>query len=512
MNSQAMGPDAARSALKVLLVEDAPDDAALIEATLQRRGTQLLTSRVATRDGMRRALAESSWDVVVSDYSLPGFTAMEAISLIKESGQEVPLIVVSGFLGDELAVALIKEGVADFVPKSSLARLGEAVDRCVREMHTRREHAAAVRALERSEVRYKTLVANLPSLVFQWVLTPRGPSAWLYLSKPSESLLGVPQERLEAVPGAFVDLIHEEDRYRFLQACKNVMGGGVLMWGGRLHSPHKSEPAWIELRALVRRGNSGDCLADGIIDDVSVRKRFELELLASRAQLRELSGHLDEAKEQERATIAREIHDELGGLLTAAKIELATLANQLPSDRADLAATAHSSEALIDQAMDMSRRIARRLRPAVLDHGIVPAIEWQAREFSKRMGIPCDVAVETEDIDIEPQRSTAVFRVLQEALTNVARHAHARHVNVELELPSGNQVVLRVLDDGVGIAAKDARKPASFGIRGMRERAESLGGTLRVGPARGGGTEVSLMIPLSRGTGRGAPRTPQART
>jgi DNA-binding NtrC family response regulator len=133
-----MGPDAALSALKVLLVEDAPDDAALIQATLQRRGTQLRTSGVATREAMRRALAESNWDVAVSDYSLPGFTATEAMSLIRESGQDIPLIVVSGFLGDELAVALIKEGIADFVPKSSLARLGEAVDRCVRETHTRR--------------------------------------------------------------------------------------------------------------------------------------------------------------------------------------------------------------------------------------------------------------------------------------------------------------------------------------------------------------------------------------
>jgi signal transduction histidine kinase len=322
----------------------------------------------------------------------------------------------------------------------------------------------------------------------------------------------VPQEELEARPGVFVDLIDEEDRHRFLQACESVMGGGVLAWGGRLHRPGRSDAVWIELRALVRLGNAGDCLADGIFDDVSVRKRFELELLASRAQLRELSGHLDNAKEQERATIAREIHDELGALLTAAKIELATLANQLPPECAELAAAALSSEALIDQAMDMSRRIARSLRPAVLDQGIVAAIEWQAREFSKRMGIACEVAVETEDIDIDPQRSTAVFRVLQEALTNIAKHARARHVNVELEIPSGNQVVLRVLDDGVGIAAKDVRKPSSFGIRGMRERAESLGGALQVGPARGGGTEVSLMIPLSRSTAPEAPEAPLMRS
>lgn len=503
-----MGPDTLRYAVKVLLVEDAVDDAALIQGILQRHGPQVLTSRVDSVNAMRKALNESTWDVVVSGYSLPGLTAMDALRLVKESGQDLPLIVVSGFVSDETAVALIKAGAAEFVPKSSLARLGEVVDRCVRELQTRRERQAATQALARSEARYKTLVANLPSLVFQWVLTPNGPAEWLYLSKSPESLLGVTQEELEAHPRLFVDLIHEEDRYPFLKACKDVRAGGVLRWGGRLLARTESKPSWVELRALIRYGNTGDYLADGIIDDVSVRKRYELELLASRAQLRELSDHLDEAKEQERATIAREIHDELGGLLTAAKIELASLSKQLPPNAAELVTLADSGKALIDQAMDISRRIARRLRPAILDHGVVAAIEWQAREFSNRMGIPCDVALETEEIDVEPQRATAVFRVLQEALTNIAKHAHARHVNVELETRSGKEILLRVLDDGIGISAQDARKPGSFGIRGMRERAESLGGALRVGPARVGGTEVWLVIPLARAGEHNGSTTP----
>lgn len=495
-----MVPAATHDTLNILLVEDVIEEGALreVEASVRARGTNLVTSQVTTRDALRRALTEASWDVVLSDYKGAELSAIEVLRVIKQAGQDVSLIVVSGFVGDEPAVWPVKREGADFVSNSDLAGLREAVDRSVRELPGRRRHAAAVRALANSEARYKNLISNLPSLVFQWVFTPRGPGKWLYLSKRPESLLGVAQEELEANPGLFVDLIAQEDRYGFQTACKNVMAGGVLRWGGRLLRPGRREPVWIELRAQVRPGNSGDYLADGIIDDVSVRKRFELELLASRTQLRQLSEHLEDAKEQERATIAREVHDELGGLLTAAKIELAALTRQLPASDSERPSAALSCETLIDQAMDISRRIARRLRPAILDHGIVAAIEWLARDFSLRMGISCDVAVESEHIEIAPQRATVVFRVLQEALTNIARHARARHVNVELETRSKGQIVLRVLDDGVGIALEDIRKPQSYGIRGMCERAESLGGALRVAPARGGGTEVWLVIPLAR--------------
>jgi len=231
------------------------------------------------------------------------------------------------------------------------------------------------------------------------------------------------------------------------------------------------------------------------IINIAERKLAEAEILRTREQLRQLAGHLAGAKEQERASIAREIHDELGALLTAAKIEVTRLADLLPPERLDLTSIAGSVDELVDQAMDLGRRISRRLRPAVLDHGIVPALDWQARDFAKRLGVSCEFVADDEDVELEQEHATAVFRVFQEALTNIARHAHANRVRVELMTMDGPFVTLRVTDDGVGIRPGDAEKSSSFGIRSMRERANYLGGELRVETAPGGGTELTLIFP-----------------
>jgi signal transduction histidine kinase len=219
-------------------------------------------------------------------------------------------------------------------------------------------------------------------------------------------------------------------------------------------------------------------------------------------QLRELSGHVESVREDERTGIAREIHDELGQALTALKMDLAWLARRMSAgsavaDGALLDKIASMAE-MTDGVIDRVRRISAELRPGVLDDlGLLAAIEWQAQVFEQRAEVTCAVHSNLGDAHLDRDLSTGVFRIFQEAMTNVTRHADATHVDVTLERKDG-VLVLSVRDDGIGIAPDAARSPRSLGLLGMRERARRMGGTVSIAAAEGGGTLVDLRVPLTR--------------
>jgi PAS domain S-box-containing protein len=225
-------------------------------------------------------------------------------------------------------------------------------------------------------------------------------------------------------------------------------------------------------------------------------ERKELE-----EQLRNLSAHVEAALEDERTGIAREIHDELGQSLTALKMDIAWIvrrtspASEPLSHDALLERLAAMSE-LTDGVIQRVRRISAELRPGVLDDlGLVAAIEWQAGEFEQRTGTPCTVRTNGSHAPIDRSLATAVFRIFQEALTNVTRHAHAEHVEVGIEVDDA-ALSLAVRDDGVGITQDAAQSPKSLGLLGIRERAHRFGGFVSVGPAVPRGTLVTLRVPL----------------
>jgi signal transduction histidine kinase len=228
------------------------------------------------------------------------------------------------------------------------------------------------------------------------------------------------------------------------------------------------------------------------------RRTAEKEALESREQLRALSNRLQAAREEERTLIAREIHDELGQQLTGLKMAAASLRRKLPPDRGDLEQRCDELAALADDGVKAVRKIATDLRPGILDDlGIVASMQWLTGEFERRSGVPAAFECNRDDFALDTQRSTALFRILQEALTNVARHANATAVNVKLHL-GGECAALTVEDDGVGIDGGAQREASTLGIVGMRERAELLGGTLAVDRRPdGGGTRVLASIPTT---------------
>ncbi|MFH1437810.1 MAG: PAS domain S-box protein [Pseudomonadota bacterium] len=242
-------------------------------------------------------------------------------------------------------------------------------------------------------------------------------------------------------------------------------------------------------------------------EDITERKRAEEELRTSREQLRDLSAHTISVRETERTNIAREIHDELGQNLTALKMDLSWLAKKLPRTPKALIGKTRDMARLVNATIRTVRRVSTELRPGLLDDlGLAAAIEWQAGEFQKRTGIKCDLVVRPEEIVIDRDRSTAIFRIFQEALTNVARHAGAKKVTASLRKRAGN-LVLKVEDNGKGITRKQVSDSKSFGLIGMRERAHFWGGKVTVRGAKGRGTTVAVSIPIE---GRGGKRVGEA--
>ena len=228
---------------------------------------------------------------------------------------------------------------------------------------------------------------------------------------------------------------------------------------------------------------------EGIIINITEGRRRETELKESHERLKEVSAHVMAAREHERIRIAREIHDDLGGNLTAIKIDLDWLVRRIDAGASSAENTAILAKVrtvsdLVDRTIHSIQRISRDLRPGIMDFGIFAAIEWEASEFAKRYGIPCEVSCNESDIELEPDTAVAVFRIFQEALTNIAKHAHASHVWVWLDVRQGH-LELKVLDNGCGIAPSDLRKLDSFGIRGMVERASLLEGKLTVSAGQG---------------------------
>jgi signal transduction histidine kinase len=230
-------------------------------------------------------------------------------------------------------------------------------------------------------------------------------------------------------------------------------------------------------------------------------RRAEEQLRESHEQLRALSVYLQSVREEERTRIAREVHDELGQALTGCKLDLSWIAGHLPREQKALIEKARALSAHIDSTIQMVRRIATELRPGILDHlGLAAALEWQANEFQTRTGIQCEVASSLPDAELTPELNTTFFRIFQETLTNIIRHAGATQVNVELKQRSGN-VILDVRDNGRGISRSEINNSKSMGLLGMRERAALLGGEFKIGRLAGGeGTRVTVSIPLPRQT------------
>ncbi|NWG30004.1 MAG: PAS domain S-box protein [Rhodocyclaceae bacterium] len=479
-------------ALHLLVLCDLSAMIEKLRSSWQWEGPMPEFTAVAGLPALRSTLRAQPWDAVLHCLNHAGCTPTAALKTLRDRGLETPLIVIAEPSDQRMAMKALRSGVHDVVFTDRLERLPAAVEREVREAGQRADHRAALEMLHDSETRFRALASNLPGLVFNLQRDPAGRFRFLYVSEGSTRLLGIAPHELRGSAERFFASLLAADRQGLIASLEeSAQSGNPLLWEGRL----REDGRWIDMRSLPHRGDDGTVLWTGIATDISRTKNTEAALRESRAQLAALSFHLEAAKEEERERIARDIHDELGSILVRLKIEAALLASKLPAELAD---KARSIENLLDQAMGTASRVARQLRPGILkEFGLAAAIECQAEDFAHSTGITCRAQCD-EGIEADAETSLALFRIVQEALTNIAKHAHASLVVVRLKRENGN-IVLEIRDNGRGINECDLDKPKSFGLRGIRERVQSLEGSFHIASAEQGGTLLILKVPQRQG-------------
>ncbi len=352
-------------------------------------------------------------------------------------------------------------------------------------------------ALQESEARFKGIVGNIPGLVFRLerpVIDQ--PVVFAYISSVSQALVGYPAEELQRVDRGIRSLVHPDDLASYNLSQEAALArDSDWFWQGRIIK-RDGDLRWADIRATVRHLDHQRVVWDGVVWDITANKHIELELAESRSQLRELSKHLESVREEEKTRIAREVHDELGQMLTVLKLETAmcelACAGQVPALDEHL----HNIKRLIAQLFQLVRDVATALRPPILDAGIASAIEWQVRRFEARSHLTCLVDVPDNLPKLSDAKATGLFRILQEALTNVMRHAQAHSVHVTLSL-KGGELCLCISDDGKGFTTNSNNPVRSFGLVGMRERILMLGGTLSIDSQLGEGTTLCARVALS---------------
>lgn len=493
-NPVAAGPAAALPPVRILLVEDSADDAELILCALREEGGELFCERCCDEAGLRAALAARDWDIVLADYHLPAFSASEVLALVRADPRDIPVIVVSGHIGEEAAVTLLKSGASDFVSKDRLARLAPALRRELSEARERRDKRAAVRALAEQE----RFLLDITSALCEGIVVLDAEGRVLFMNPQAERLLGWSAAELLGLP--IHEIVHR------LRADGSPYPAAACP----LHRlKREGERCLIEdevflckdgtllpvsyMASRITASDGSTCFIKAF-QDRSALQLAEQERQVSRRQLRELSVFLQRVREEERSHVARELHDELGQLLTGLRMDVEWLQRRLPDDGGSMVGKIRSMTGLVDSTLRTIRRISTDLRPAVLDDfGLEAAVEWLVESFRARNRIACDLRISLGGVSLAEPVATAVFRLVQEGLTNVSRHARARRVMVALEVVEGS-LGLMLRDDGIGFQV-DAPGVRSFGLLGMRERVFALNGEFRVDSRPGGGTLITVEIP-----------------
>ncbi len=358
----APAPSLHPQSLNILHLEDSELDHQLVCRALLKEKFPFQITRVDALDDFSRQLSQQPFDVILADYRLPGFTALDAWAALKASGVRLPFILLSGAIGEPAAVAAIQLGISDYLPKDKLQNLARVI----------------ASALE------------------------------VFKAKAAEA-------------------------------------------------------------------------------------RAVSELAASEQRLAQFAQHLQTAIENERAAIAREIHDDIGGSLAAVRLDLAWIARH--SEAADMREHVSTANDMLQHAIGASQRIMMNLRPAILDQGLYPAIQWLAESFQRRSGVKTSLVCNQPGMQSSKPIQLTAYRTAQEALTNISKYANCTEVKMDLSDAEG-VLTLEISDNGGGISDAALNNPAAFGIRGLKERAKVAGGWLDISTRPGRGTTVILNIPL----------------
>jgi two-component system, NarL family, sensor histidine kinase UhpB len=389
----------------------------------------------------------------------------------------------SGVNHNQLRVMLIHSGQAKYilVTKSDIT-----------------PNEKVVMALTESESRFQAIVSNIPGLVFQMQMDQNEQLSFVYLSEGCDALLGMTEQELQEDAKLLFSIMNAKDRADLREKLATTKQSlDRLDWEGRVWIDGWQDTKWINLRATTTQLENGVYQWDGIMLNITQSKLEKQQIEQSRRDLEQLTAHMNHIKEQERTSIAREIHDDLGGNLTAIKMGLASIAKQISNGQPVSLEQTSGLESIVNRTFEAVHRISGNLRPSILDLGIVDAIEWQLNQFKKQVGLECQFKTSQAEIVLSTEQSMALFRICQESLSNIAKYAKATLVKVDLKL-NNDDVQMTIIDNGIGINDVDKIKTNSFGLRGMQERVSALNGSLTISASEvtASGTAIQVRIPL----------------
>jgi len=480
--------------LKILFLEDLPSDAGLVERELLRGAILFDLLVVDTRESYLNAVLEFSPDIILSDHSLPAFNSLQALKILKDNNLKIPFILVTSTISEEFAVEMMKLGAFDYILKDRLQRLPSAV----------------INAIERQEFEYErqqfidTIIANESyqkeaekmAHFGSWQINLQtGTVKWsdetyrIFNYKPGEIIPSY---------DSFFKSIHKDDLPRVKEIVRKVNQQMQGMECDFRVVFNNGEIRYVHLEFAIQKDISGHpVFITGFNIDITQRKKSEKELRDSREKLRNLAIHLQKVREEERAEIAREIHDELGQGLTALKFGISWVKRHICEDKVVLEGKLDELLTDISETMISFRRIYSAIHPLMLEElGLLGAVQWLVNSFEKSVNIPIHFVSDFENLPLEINKSLALYRVVQESLTNISRYAKASKVNVSFYKIKEGMLCLKVEDNGIGFDQASVDTKLHHGILGMQERIHAIKGKMYLQSEPGKGTSVLVELPL----------------
>ncbi|RPI13624.1 MAG: PAS domain S-box protein [Acidobacteriales bacterium] len=472
----------------ILLVEDDPADAELNVIELKKAGIQATVDVASTRGGFIEKLHSHSYDLVLSDYAMVSWDGLEALDILRRDELDIPFILVTGALGEERVVECFARGVTDVVFKDRLGRLASAVTRALREGTVRKERALAEEALRKSEEKYRTIIET--ALEGIWVIDENDMTT--FVNAEMARMLHLTVEQMTGRP--FYDFL--DQRPTGVTAAVERHRRGIADRADLCLQRADGSPLWAMFRATPMFGEDGQYRgAIAMFTDITERKQSEAALLRYKQDLQDLTARLISVQEEESRRLAVDLHDDLAQELAGLGLEAGSLIKR--ASRPDSQFHSQLRE-FGDRIRALSGRVhalARQLHPAILhDLGLAAALENECRMFGERYDIPAKFSAKDLPEKFPTEISLCLYRIAQEVLRNVSRHAKARHVQVNLEL-SGQELVLSMEDDGQGFDTDAARLAGRLGLVGMHERARLVNGTVTIRSQPQQGTVVEIRAP-----------------
>jgi len=483
------------SKIRILHLEDNALDSQLILENLKNYGLNCELVRAETRKAFLSALSKDKIDIILSDYSLPQFDGFSALALVQESHSQIPLIFVTESLGEEKAVESLQKGAADYISKSRLFKLGPAIQRILKEKKHSEEHLRAKQTLEDQERTLTSIFKATPvgiGIAVDRIIRQANSRLCQMIGYPPEELVGKSTRLFYASDEEF-ERVRKE---KIAQIEQKGIGTVETQWR------HKNGKLLEILcsSAAIEPGNISAGLTFTALD-ITERKESEQELLEYQQQLRNLALRMAEIEEQERKKIARTLHDLVGQKLASLSLHLSIISQLFPEGTpGNITSRMEESQQWVEEITQHTREIITELRPTVLDDfGLPAALHWYGEQFSERTGIRTYVQEKEFKAVISPDLETVIFRITQEAMTNIAKHSQADQVEITLEGVNG-KIRLSIRDNGRGFSFKGFQtgtEKGGWGLTFMKERAATLGGDLQILSSPGKGTQVILSLPIN---------------